>query len=128
MRDRSAPCWPSPWVALLAPLFGRSLLVWLIDAGSFAVVIAYGLVALSFLVLRRREPDMARPYRAGRGNGIGWVALACAVGIALLFMPWSPAALVWPYEWIIVGGWIALGVVMVTIARLQGGGPGAQHF
>ena len=51
----------------------------------------------------------------------------CTVGIALLFMPWSPAALVWPYEWIIVGGWIALGVVMVTIARLQGGGPGAPH-
>ena len=114
-------------LALVAPLFGRSLLVWLIDAGSFAVVIAYGLVALSFLVLRRREPEMPRPYRAGRGDAVGWVALACALGIALLFMPWSPAALIWPYEWIIVGGWIALGAVMVIIARLQGGGPSMHH-
>lgn len=113
-------------LALVAPLFGRSLLVWLIDAGSFAVVIAYGLVATSFLVLRRREPGMPRPYRAGRGEAIGWLALACAVAIALLFMPWSPAALVWPYEWIIVGGWVLLGVVLMVTARLQGGGPGTH--
>ena len=113
-------------LALIAPLFGRSLLVWLIDAGSFAVVIAYGLVATSFLVLRRREPGMPRPYRAGRGEAIGWVALACAVGIALLFLPWSPAALVWPYEWFIVGSWIALGTAMGAIARLQRGGPGTH--
>ena len=106
-------------LSLVAPLFGRSLLVWLIDAGSFAVVTAYGLVAASFLVLRRREPDLPRPYRAGRGEGVGWLALACAVGIGVLFLPGSPAALVWPYEWIIVGGWAVTGVVMAWTARRQ---------
>ncbi|WP_206045416.1 APC family permease [Oceanicoccus sagamiensis] len=52
----------------LAPFFGRTMLVWLVDAGSFSVVIAYGLVALSFLVLRAREPDMPRPYRVYGGR------------------------------------------------------------
>jgi len=108
-------------LSLAAPLFGRSLLVWLIDAGSFAVVIAYGFVAASFLVLRRREPDMPRPYRAGRGAGAGWLALASSVAIGLLFLPGSPAALVWPYEWVIVGSWIAFGLLLAAIARWQAG-------
>ena len=64
---------------------------------------------------------MPRPYRAGRGQTAGWLALAASVGIGLLFLPGSPAALVWPYEWIIVGGWTALGVVLALIARLQSG-------
>ncbi len=46
-------------LSMAAPLFGRVLLVWIVDAGSFAVVIAYILVAVSFLQLRRKQPDMA---------------------------------------------------------------------
>ncbi len=99
-------------LSVIAPLFGRSLLVWLIDSGSFGIVIAYGLVAVSFLVLRRREPDMPRPYRAGRSAAVGWGALAAAAGIGLLFLPGSPAALIWPYEWIIVGGWTLAGLAL----------------
>ena len=44
-------------LSMLAPLFGRTILVWLINSGSFAVTIAFIFVAISFLVLRRKEPD-----------------------------------------------------------------------
>ena len=47
------------------------------------------------------------------------MALASAAAIALLFMPGSPAALVWPYEWAIVGGWAGLGVLLAAVARVQ---------
>jgi amino acid transporter len=106
-------------LSVVAPFFGRSLLVWLIDAGSFAVTVAYGFVAASFLALRRREPDMPRPYRAGRSDAAGWVALAAAVAIGALFLPGSPAALVWPYEWAIVGGWAGLGLLLAAAARTR---------
>lgn len=106
-------------LSVVAPFFGRSLLVWLIDAGSFAVTVAYGFVAASFLALRRREPDMPRPYRAGRSDAAGWVALAAAVAIGALFLPGSPAALVWPYEWAIVGGWAGLGLLLAAAARAR---------
>ena len=105
-------------LSMLAPLLGRQALVWLVDAGSFGVIVAYAFVALSFLALRRREPDLPRPYkvRYWRATGIGAFVLSC--GIALLFMPFSPAALIWPYEWLIVGGWWLLGLVlMVTGSR-----------
>lgn len=100
-------------LSMAAPFFGRQTLVWLVDAGSFGVVIAYAFVALSFVVLRYREPEMPRPYRVRywRSTGIAAFILSCSIG--MLFMPFSPAALIWPYEWFIVGGWWIVGVLMM---------------
>ena len=64
----------------LAPLFGRQTMVWLVDAGSFGTIVAYAFVALSFLVLRRREPQMKRPYRVRHGRVVGIAALLCLCG------------------------------------------------
>jgi amino acid transporter len=99
-------------LSVFAPLFGRPALVWLVDAGGLGIVIAYAFVASSFLVLRKREPAMDRPYKVRGGKWVGRTALILSLGIALLYMPGSPAALVWPYEWAIVFGWVLLGVVM----------------
>lgn len=106
-------------LSCLSPLFGRTILVWLIDAGSFAVVVAYIFVPLSFLALRRREPDMPRPFRLPAGRFIG--ALAALLGCALLtlYLPWSPAALIWPQEWLLVLGWSLLGGVFYLYFRLS---------
>jgi amino acid transporter len=101
-------------LSMLAPLLGRQALVWLVDAGSFGVVIAYAFVALSFLVLRYREPDMPRPYKVKRWKPVGIAAFVLSCSIMLLFMPFSPAALIWPYEWAIVGGWWLAGLLMVV--------------
>jgi amino acid transporter len=104
-------------LSILAPLFGRPALVWLVDAGGLGIVIAYAFVAWSFLVLRKREPDMPRPYVVRNGPYIGIAALVLSLGIAVLYLPGSPAALVWPYEWAIVIGWVLLGAIMLRIAR-----------
>ncbi len=106
--------------ACISPLFGRRVLVWLIDAGSFALVIAFGFVAWSFLVLRRREPGMLRPFRAGRGNAVGYAALLMSALMLLIYLPGSPSALVWPYEWVICLAWAALGAVLYRAAPGRG--------
>jgi len=108
-------------LSAMAPLFGRQTMVWLVDAGSFGTIVAYAFVALSFLVLRRNEPEMERPYRVRYGRTIGSAAFVCSTAIAILFLPFSPAALLWPYEWVIVGGWCILGVVLMLFAG------GEQH-
>lgn len=96
-------------LAALAPLLGRPALVWIVDAGGLGIVIAYFLVALSFILLRKKEPKMARPFKAGKGNAIGWIALVLCFGFIVIYMPGMPAALVWPYEWLMVAGWTGIG-------------------
>jgi APA family basic amino acid/polyamine antiporter len=96
-------------LSVAAPFGGRVLLVWFVDAGSFAVVIAYLLVVVSFLQLRRNHPAMERPFRLRHGTLIGWLAVAGTLGLLLLYLPGSPSALVWPTEWGLVGLWFLLG-------------------
>jgi amino acid transporter len=103
--------------SILAPFFGRQAMVWLVDAGSFGIIVAYAFVALSFLVLRYREPEMPRPYAVRFWKFTGFAALMLSLAIVLLFLPGSPAALIWPWEWAIVGGWILLGAVLLAAAR-----------
>ena len=110
-------------LSVLSPLFGRQMLVWLVDAGGISIVIAFFLVAATFLVLRRREPDMERPFRVPSGNVVRTLAGAVlSLGPAVLFLPGMPAALIWPYEWVILGLWWLVGMVLVV--RLPKIGPG----
>jgi len=104
-------------LSLVAPFFGRKTLVWLVDAGGLGIVVAYATVALSFLVLRSREPGMERPFKVGRGRLVGWGALLLSIAITLAYLPGSPAALVWPYEWAIVLAWSFLGLIFFFWAR-----------
>jgi amino acid transporter len=97
-----------------APFFGRRFLVWIVDSGSFAVVIAYLLVAVSFLKLRKNEPDMERPFRLRHGRPIGWLALLGSLGLICLYLPGSPSALAWPVEWAIVLLWFMIGGVLLA--------------
>ncbi len=98
-------------LSVLAPLFGRKSLVWLVDAGGVAIVLAYFAVAAAFLVLRHREPDMPRPFRLRHGKTVGVLAVVLSLGLASLFLPGMPSGLVWPYEWVILGFWVLLGAV-----------------
>ncbi len=107
-------------LSLIAPLCGRQTMVWLVNAGSFGVIVAYAFVALSFLVLRHKEPSLIRPYRVRYGFVVGSLALVLSLGIMLLFFPYSPAALAWPNEWAIVLGWCLFGIILTLLARRDG--------
>lgn len=103
-------------LATIAPLFGRKMLVWIVDAGGFGVVIAYTLVALSFLVLRIKEPTtMVRPVKIPAGKLVGVITLIAACSMIYLYMPGSPSALI-PVEWAIFAGWTLLGVILYANA------------
>nr|WP_225941919.1 amino acid permease [Sporosarcina limicola] len=96
----------------LAPLFGRPALVWLVDAGGLALVVAWLMVAISFVILRKKSPDMKRPFHLKGGTLIGWLAIIMSIGICILYLPGMPSALIWPHEWAIIIVWSILGVVL----------------
>ncbi len=122
---RIHPQYGTPWyaiaviggISILAPLLGRSALVWIIDAGGLGIVIAYIFVAAAFIALRRKEPDLVRPYTAPGGEATGWVALVLGIALSMLYLPWSPSALLWPQEWGLLIGWYIFGLVLVLSAR-----------
>lgn len=113
-------------LSVLAPLFGQQMLGWLVGAGGFSLIISYAMVAISFLMLRRREPEMERPFRTPGGSATGVVAVVLAVGLGVLFLPGMPAALVWPYEWLILLGWAVAGVFFILRVPHVGPGPGSH--
>lgn len=100
-------------ISLIAPFFGREILIWLVDAGSLNIVIAYLLVAVTFLILRRKEPEMPRPFRVGRGQLVGIVAVLLSLFFAVQYLPGMPAGLIWPYEWAIVIVWWIAGAIFM---------------
>ncbi|TKD70847.1 APC family permease [Pseudalkalibacillus hwajinpoensis] len=104
-------------LSMLAPLLGRSALVWIVDAGGLGIVVAYFLVAWSFIKLRKNEPDMERPFRAGKSPIFGYLALVLSFGFIALYFPGMPAALIWPYEWVMVGGWFLIGLYFFVRMR-----------
>ncbi len=111
-------------LSMLAPLFGENMLNWLSNAGSANIVVAYIVVTLTFLVLRRREPEMDRPFRTPAGPVVGVVALVLSLGLAVLYLPGMPSSLVMPYEWVIVGLWWLVGLVLIwRLPRIR---PGAD--
>ncbi|GLB60896.1 APC family permease [Cytobacillus sp. NCCP-133] len=104
-----------------APLLGRPALVWLVDAGGLGLVVAWFMVALSFVILRKKAPDMHRPFRLQGGSSIGWIAAIMSLGVSILYMPGMPSALIWPYEWVIVFAWVILGIVFYKISMSKYG-------
>ncbi|MDJ0348613.1 APC family permease [Cryobacterium sp. PH29-G1] len=109
-------------LSFLAPFFGTQMLGWLVDSGAPSIVIAYILVAIAFVMLRRREPKMDRPLRiGGKGNGgivIGVAAAALCLALLSLYLPGMPAALsVEP--WLLFGLWWVGGVFFYL--RIPGG-------
>lgn len=128
--SRLHPKYKTPYVCILfigalsciSPFFGRTILVWLVDAGSFMVVIAYGFVAWAFIRLRVTEPEMERPFRVRHGKVVGYLALLMSFLLGMLYLPFSPSALIWPYEWVVVLLGSALGLAFYTWSLKHGAG------
>lgn len=103
-------------ISMISVFFGRVMLIWIVDAANFACCLAYCIVALSFLRLRKVLPDMKRPFKVKYGSLVGVLAsLMAGVMAALYLIPGTNCSLVWQ-EWIIVGSWMLIGVLLAYFA------------
>ncbi len=102
----------TPWVALIVPGSIGFVLAAVTQAGDRMIQIAvfgasasYVLMTLSHIVLRRREPDLERPYRTPGGVATTGVALvlACAAFVAVFLVD-------------VVAALITLGLFVLAIA------------
>ena len=111
----------------LAPLAGRQMLVWIMNAGNMGCCVAYCMVSISFLLLRKKEPDMPRPYKIRHGKFVGTMAVILSGGmIAMYIIPGSGATLSMQ-EWGMAGGWFLLGIVFYMGMKHKYGASFAKH-
>lgn len=104
-------------LTMIAPLAGRKMMVWICDAGNFGCCLAYCMVSISFLILRKKEPDMPRPYKVPAYKFVGTMAVLMSGFMVLMYcIPGSGGNLVWQ-EWLMVLGWSLLGVVFYIICK-----------
>ena len=106
-------------LTMLAPFAGRQMLVCISDAGNFGCCFAYCMVALSFMILRKKEPDMPRPYKVPCYKFFGTMAVIMSgFMVAMYCIPGSGGNLILQ-EWLMVLGWSALGVVFYVVCKVK---------
>lgn len=104
-------------LSLAAPFFGRTMLIWISDAASFACCLAYCMVAISFIILRKKEPDLERPFKVKHYKFLGISASILSGFMVLLYLiPGSGCTLTFE-EWIMVGGWVILGLIFYAMCK-----------
>src|SRR5699024_4892261 len=93
---------------------GENMLTWLVDSGAPSIIVAYFMVSVIFIVLRRRDPDMARPLRIGGtgcgGEIIGWASIILTGALFSVYLPGMPSALGWQ-PWLIFAIWWGIGAL-----------------
>jgi len=108
-------------ISCLSPLLGKNALVWFVNASAFGTVIAYLLVSISFISLRKREPNLERPFKVSSWRFVGYGAVIISLIFISLYLPIGPGSLVWPYEWGIVFAWMIVGIILAIWAKVSYG-------
>ena len=102
-------------ITILTPLLGKNSLGWFVDASAFGTVIAYFMVALSFVILRRTCKDLPRPFKVKHGMLVGVIAILISLFFISLYLPIGSSSLS-GIEWMIVGVWVCFGLILYFIS------------
>ena len=98
---------------------GKNMLIPLTKVSALAFIFSCTMVALACLKMRFTEPDLPRPYKVPGGKfGIGLAIAAGLIIIALIVLPITAESLDLT-GWIIVLGWLALGLVLMFITNAR---------
>ena len=102
-------------VCMAAPLLGMNALVWFMDTSTLCALMSYILVIISFVLLKKNEPELPRPFNIKGGAKTGIFILAItAVYLGLYINANVNLSGVSP-EFVITAAWMLLGFVMVKM-------------
>lgn len=104
-------------LSIISPLFGKEMLTWIANSSSFACCIAYLIVSLSFIKLRKTEPNLKRPYRVKNYKFVGISAVVLSSFMIAMYIIPNTSSTLSSYEWIICGGWILLGMAFAIFGK-----------
>ena len=95
---------------MLPSFFGKAILTWFVDAGNFSCCVAYCIVSVSFLIMRKKYRALKRPYEVKHYKIVGGLAVFLSGLMASLYIvPGTNCTLSFP-EVIIMIIWSSLGL------------------
>ena len=97
-------------LSIFSVFFDRTMLIWISDVASFACCIAYCMVAIAFVILRKREPDLRRPYKVKHFMLVGLLAIIMSGIMAVLYLVPGSGCSFTTEELIIALSWAVLGI------------------
>lgn len=108
-------------LSIFSVFFGRTMLIWISDVASFACCIAYCMVAIAFLIIRRREPDLHRPYKVKHFLTVGLIATIMSGIMAVLYLIPGSGCTFTKQELVIAVGWVIIGVIFAVASKIKHG-------
>jgi len=104
-------------ITLAGPFLGRFILSPVVNVGSLTFIAAGAITCSAVLVLRKKAPDMIRPYRI-RFKSTMIIGIVISVVLVLfLILPGFPSQLKWPVEYVIFGIWLVLGFLAYRLRQ-----------
>jgi APA family basic amino acid/polyamine antiporter len=102
----------TPWISHIAMMVLTGVLAAFVPVEvlgkltSVGTLLAFAIVCGGVLVLRRREPERARPFRAPGGAATPLLGMATC-GLMMVFLPWQ--------TWLRLTAWLALGMLIYAL-------------
>ncbi|WP_066318920.1 APC family permease [Bacillus sp. FJAT-29814] len=98
----------------LGALLGTSQVIFtnIVNISGFMMVCSWLLVVVTFMVLRKKAPDLHRPYRVAFGGIVGVLAIISLIFFLFLYTPLNPLGGLTLPEWIV------LAIIILTILGL----------
>lgn len=96
---------------------GKGALTYFLDTGGLLTALAWSFNTLNLLKIRRKNPDL----RGGFYNkSLFWPILGGLAAILITLgtiIPGTPVSLVWPYEYVILGAWVVIGLLTYFLRK-----------
>ncbi len=126
----------TPWAAILlvggvcslSPFLGMNALQWFVDTSSMCALFAYILVVISFIMLKKKEPNLARPLNIKGGVKIGMAILLVVCVYFILYVKESLFSAATNPELIITVIWVTIGIVLTAITRKKRASMDTEHL
>lgn len=104
-------------LSILSLFFGRVMLVWIANSASFACCISYCMVAIAFVKIRIKEPNMKRPYEVKNYKLVGFMAIVLSGFLCVMYLIPGTGCTLTIQELVITGGWAVIGVIFAVICK-----------
>ena len=91
---------------------GTGAITWFLDTGGVYIGLAWTIGVLCMYRLPRRFPGIEQPYRTRPRWAPALGAIVAVLVIAYALWPGTDLSILWPQEYIILGTWLVLGIML----------------